>query len=86
MKRGLEFGGWLYNGKVLAPNVSIVLYRNLLKYLFIKMRLFDRNKLFWPKRGTDEFLKTRRPNVEVFDLKGVSFEKIEYLGKNYLKF
>ena len=37
LKRGLEFGGWLYKGKVLAPNVSIVLYRNLLKYLFIKI-------------------------------------------------
>ena len=35
LKRGLEFGGWLYNGKVLAPNVSIVFYRNLLKYLFL---------------------------------------------------
>ena len=34
-KRDLEFGGWLCNGKVLAPNASAVLRRNLLKYLFL---------------------------------------------------
>ena len=34
-KRDREFGGWLYNGKVLAPNASAVLRRNLLKYLFL---------------------------------------------------
>ena len=67
LKRDLRFGGWLYSGKVLAPNVSIVLYRNLLKFLFIKMFIcLIENKLFWPKRGTDGFLKIRRPNVEVF--------------------
>ena len=65
LKRGLEFGGWLYNGKVLAPNVSIVFYRNLLKYLFIKNVCLIKNKLFWPKMGMDEFSKIRRPNVEV---------------------
>ena len=34
-KRDREFGSWLYNGKVLAPNASAVLRRNLLKYLFL---------------------------------------------------
>ena len=57
MKRDLWFGGWLYNGKVLAPNVSIVLYRNLLKYLFIKIVRLIENKLFWPKRDTDGFFE-----------------------------
>ena len=37
LKRDLEFGGWLCNEKILAPNASRVSYRNLLKYLFIKI-------------------------------------------------
>ena len=36
-ERDREFGGWLCNGKVLAPNASAVLRRNLLKYMFIKV-------------------------------------------------
>ena len=46
LKRDLEFGGWLCNGKVLAPNASIVSYRNLLKYLFIKIVCLIKNSLF----------------------------------------
>ena len=64
LKRDLEFGGWLYNGKVLAPNASIVSYRNLLKYLFIKI-VYLIKMVCLAKMGVGEILKIRRPNVEV---------------------
>ena len=38
-ERDQEFGGWLCNGKVLAPNASAVLRRNLLKYLFFGFKI-----------------------------------------------
>ena len=34
-ERDREFGGWLYNGKVLAPNAFAVLHGNLLEYLLL---------------------------------------------------
>ena len=34
-QRDRRFEGWLYKGKVLAPYVSIVSYKNVLKYLFL---------------------------------------------------
>ena len=52
-KRDLEFGGWLCNGKILAPNESIVSYRNLLKYLFIKI-VYLIKMVCLDKMGVDE--------------------------------
>ena len=39
-ERDQKFGGWLYKWKVLAPYVSIVSYRNLLKYMFFYSNWF----------------------------------------------
>ena len=66
LKRDREFGGWLYNGKVLAPNASAVLRRNLLKYLFFLVKIVCLIKMVYlVKIGVGEISKRQRPNVEV---------------------
>ena len=66
LKRDREFGGWLYNGKVLAPNASAVLRRNLLKYLFLVKIVCLIKMIRLAKRWVwTSFLKIRRPSVEV---------------------
>ena len=78
--------GWLYSGKVLAPNVSIVLYRNLLKYMFIKIvRLIEKMNRFGRKRGTDGFWRCD-DLMSKFWLKWYKFWKDWIFGENYPMF